>query len=87
MIAYDARALAFIQIQSQMRFFLRLQFKIRPNATWDSLKQEYREDSQVRSVKLQGIRQDFEYVRMKNNKSLSAYLTRLIGLINLSKNV
>lgn len=57
------------------------------NAAWDSLKQEYREDSQVRSVKLQGIRQDFEYVCMKNNKSLSAYLTRLIDLINLSKDV
>lgn len=52
---------------------------------WDILKQEYRGDSQVRAVKLQGIRRAFEYASMRNDEMLSAYMTRLFDLINQMK--
>ncbi|KAI5345500.1 hypothetical protein L3X38_013377 [Prunus dulcis] len=36
----------------------------------------------VRSVKLQGLRRDFEYTRMSDNESLSGYIAKLFDLIN-----
>ncbi|BBH05186.1 multidrug resistance-associated protein 9 [Prunus dulcis] len=38
--------------------------------------------NQVRSVKLQSLRREFEYTRMREDESLSAYLTKLFDLIN-----
>ncbi|XP_028952707.1 uncharacterized protein [Malus domestica] len=52
---------------------------------WDTLKQKYRGDSQVRDVNLQGIRRDFEYARMRKDEMLSTYLTRMFNLINQMK--
>ncbi|CAL8994002.1 unnamed protein product [Prunus brigantina] len=39
----------------------------------------------VRSVKLQNLRREFEYARMRDDETLSGYLTRLNELINLMK--
>lgn len=36
-------------------------------------------------MKLLGIRRDFEYARMRDDESLSVYLTRLFGFINQMK--
>ncbi|BBG99019.1 BURP domain-containing protein, partial [Prunus dulcis] len=36
----------------------------------------------VRSVQLQSLRREFEYTRMREDESLSAYLTKLFDLIN-----
>ncbi|CAL9026746.1 unnamed protein product [Prunus brigantina] len=46
---------------------------------------EYHGGEHVRSVKLQNLRREFEYTRMRDNESLSEYLTRLIELINQMK--
>ena len=51
-------------------------------AVWDILKQEFVGDKQVRSVKLQGLKRDFEYTRMNDNDSLSVYIAKLFDLIN-----
>ncbi|VVA38860.1 PREDICTED: Retrovirus-related Pol poly from transposon, partial [Prunus dulcis] len=53
---------------------------------WDILKQEFRGDKQVRSVKLQGLRREFEYTRMKDSESFSVYAAKLFDLINQMKN-
>lgn len=37
------------------------------------------------AFKLQGIRRDFEYDRMRNGESLSDYLTKVFGLIRQMK--
>lgn len=37
------------------------------------------------TFKLQGIRHDFEYERMRNGESLSDYLTKVFGLIRQMK--
>ncbi|KAI5337863.1 hypothetical protein L3X38_017134 [Prunus dulcis] len=39
----------------------------------------------VRSIKLQGLRRDFEYTRMRDDETLSGYLTRLFELVNQMK--
>ncbi|KAB2602155.1 hypothetical protein D8674_003160 [Pyrus ussuriensis x Pyrus communis] len=36
----------------------------------------------VRNVKLQGLRREFEYTRMRDDESLSAYLTKLFDIMN-----
>lgn len=47
-------------------------------AAWDILKQEFVGDKQVKSIKLQGFRRDFEYTRMKMNHCLHILLDCLI---------
>lgn len=57
-----------------MRFFQRSANHETIKEAWDTLKQEYRGDSQVRAVKLQGIIRDFEYARMMDDGMMSSYL-------------
>ncbi|XP_008245031.1 PREDICTED: uncharacterized protein LOC103343132 [Prunus mume] len=52
---------------------------------WDLLYREYHGGDQVRSVKLQNLRREFEYARMRDDETLSGYLTRLNELINQMK--
>ncbi|CAL8990975.1 unnamed protein product, partial [Prunus brigantina] len=52
---------------------------------WNLLHGEYHGGDHVRSIKLQNLRREFEYTRMHENESLSAYLTRLNELINQMK--
>lgn len=49
---------------------------------WDLLYEECHGGDQVRSVKLQNLRREFEYARMCDNGPLSGYLTRLNEFIN-----
>ncbi|XP_068344294.1 uncharacterized protein [Pyrus communis] len=46
---------------------------------------EYHGGDQVRSIKLQNLRHEFKYTRMRDDESLSGYLTRLNELINQMK--
>ncbi|XP_048441137.1 uncharacterized protein LOC125477755 [Pyrus x bretschneideri] len=52
---------------------------------WDLLYGEYHVGDQVRSVKLQNLRREFEYAVMRDDETLSGYLTRLNDLINQMK--
>ncbi|KAI5323580.1 hypothetical protein L3X38_032652 [Prunus dulcis] len=52
---------------------------------WNLLYNEYHSGDQVSSVKLQNLRREFEYMRMRENEPLTAYLTRLNELINQMK--
>ncbi|CAL2231893.1 unnamed protein product [Prunus armeniaca] len=47
--------------------------------------QELRGDKKVRSVKLQALRREFEYIRMQEDDSLSDYITKLLELVNHMK--
>ncbi|CAN6708496.1 unnamed protein product [Malus baccata var. baccata] len=78
----DARALGIIQGAVSDQFFPHIATLETAKEAWDILKQEYVGDKQVRSVKLQGLRRDFEYTRMSESESLAAYLARLFDLIN-----
>ncbi|KAM2961184.1 hypothetical protein FF1_030791 [Malus domestica] len=78
----DAKALGLIQGAVSDEIFPRISHEETSKGAWDILQQEYHGDKQVRSVKLQGLRREFEYTRMRDDESLSVYLTKLFDLIN-----
>ena len=82
----DAKALGIIQSAVSKEIFPRIVNQETSKGAWDILKQEFRGDKQVRSVKLQGLRREFEYTRMKDSESLSVYLARLFDIMNHMKN-
>ncbi|CAL9009979.1 unnamed protein product [Prunus brigantina] len=84
-VVKDARALGIIQGAVSDQNFPRIATQETAKAVWDILKQEFVGDKQVRSVKLQGLRHDFEYIRMNDNESLFGYIAQLFGLINQMK--
>ncbi|CAL8167828.1 unnamed protein product [Prunus armeniaca] len=81
----DARALGIIQGAVSDQIFLRIATQESAKAAWDILKQEFVGDKQVRSVKLQGLRRDFEYTHMNDSETLSGYIAKLFDLINQMK--
>ena len=81
----DARALGLIQSAVSDQLFPRIVNEETSKGAWDLLKLEFRGDKQVRNVKLQGLRREFEYTRMKDSESLSVYLVRLFDIVNHMK--
>ncbi|XP_050113988.1 uncharacterized protein LOC126592334 [Malus sylvestris] len=81
-IVRDAKALGIIQGAVSDQIFPRIAIQETANAAWNVLKQEFVGDKQVRPMKLQGLRRDFEYTRMGENESFSAYLVRQFDLIS-----
>ncbi|KAB2603633.1 hypothetical protein D8674_004638 [Pyrus ussuriensis x Pyrus communis] len=81
-VVKDARALGIIQGTVSDQIFPRITTQENAKAGWDILKQEFVGDKQVRSVKLQGLRQDFEYTCMNDSESLCVYIAKLFNLIN-----
>ncbi|KAB2620418.1 hypothetical protein D8674_039361 [Pyrus ussuriensis x Pyrus communis] len=84
-VVKDARALGIIQGAVSDQIFPRIATQESAKAAWDILKQEFVGDKQVRSVKLQGLRREFEYTRMNDSESLSVYIAKLFDLINQMK--
>nr|XP_028959333.1 uncharacterized protein LOC108173865 [Malus domestica] len=78
----DANALGIIQNAVSDQIFPRIANADSSKIAWDLLFGEYHGGDQVRSVKLQNLRREFEYARMRDDESLSSYLTRLNELIN-----
>ncbi|CAL8992316.1 unnamed protein product [Prunus brigantina] len=81
----DARALGLIQSAVSDQLFLKSVNEETTKGAWEILKLEFRGDKQVRNVKLQGLRREFEYTRMKDSESLSVYLVRLFDMLNQMK--
>ena len=81
----DAKALAIIHGAVSAEIFPRISNEETSKAAWDVLDEEYRGTTEVRAVKLQSLRRDFEYTRMKEGESLEDYLTRLTDIVNQMK--
>ncbi|KAI5310935.1 hypothetical protein L3X38_040740 [Prunus dulcis] len=81
----DAKALGIIQNAVSDQIFPRIANAESSKMAWDLLYGEYHGGDQVRSVKLQNLRREFEYSRMRDDETLSGYLTRLNDLINQMK--
>ncbi|KAM2280110.1 hypothetical protein ACFX1S_040866 [Malus domestica] len=73
----DAKALGIIQSVVSDQIFPRIANADSTKVAWDLLYSEYHGGDQVRFVKLQNHRREFEYTRMRDDESLSGYLTRL----------
>lgn len=78
----DAKALGLIQGAVSNEIFPRISHEETSKGAWNILQQEFHGDKQVRSVKLQSLRREFEYTRMKDDESLTAYVTKLFDSIN-----
>ncbi|CAN6721174.1 unnamed protein product [Malus baccata var. baccata] len=78
----DAKALGIIQNAGSNQIFPRIANAESAKMAWDLLYEEYHGGDQVPSVKLQNLRRECEYARMRDDESLSSYLTRLNELIN-----
>ncbi|XP_016652445.1 PREDICTED: uncharacterized protein LOC107881904 [Prunus mume] len=81
----DAKALGIIQNAVSDQIFPRKANADSAKMAWDLLYSEYHGGEHVRSVKLQNLIREFEYTRMRDNETLSDYLTRLNELINQMK--
>ncbi|CAL9001571.1 unnamed protein product, partial [Prunus brigantina] len=76
----DAKALGIIQNSVSDQIFPRIATADSARMAWNLLHGEYHGGDH-----LQNLRREFEYTRMHENESLSAYLTRLNELINQMK--
>ncbi|TQD93427.1 hypothetical protein C1H46_020946 [Malus baccata] len=81
----DAKALGIIQNSVTDQVFPRIAHEETSKGAWDKLKEEYRGDVKVRKVKLQTLRRDFEYARMKEGEPLNDYFSRMFELVNQLK--
>ncbi|CAN6699574.1 unnamed protein product [Malus baccata var. baccata] len=81
----DAKALGIIQNAVSDQIFPGIANADFAKMAWDLLYGEYHGGDQVRFVKRQNLRREFEYARMRDDETLSGYLTRLNELINQMK--
>ncbi|KAI5332974.1 hypothetical protein L3X38_023103 [Prunus dulcis] len=81
----DTKALGIIQNAVSDQIFPRIANADSSKMAWNLLYSEYHGGEHVRSVKLQNLRHEFEYTRMRDSETLSEYLTRLTELINQMK--
>ena len=83
----NAKSLSLIQGALTDELFPRIKNEKTAKGAWDILRREFRGDKKVKAVKLQAVRADFEYMRMKNGESLDAYLARFFGTVNNLKSL
>nr|XP_028952695.1 uncharacterized protein LOC114822485 [Malus domestica] len=69
----DAKALGIIQNAVSDQIFLRIANSDSAKVACDLLYGEYHGGDQVRSVKLQNLKREFEYARMRDDESMSRY--------------
>ncbi|KAM1349820.1 hypothetical protein EV1_003830 [Malus domestica] len=84
-IKRDAKAFGVIQNAISDEIFPRISNETSAKLAWDVLEKVYRGSTKVRAVKLQSLRRDFEYIRMKDDELLDDYLSRLSEIINQMK--
>ncbi|CAN6572549.1 unnamed protein product [Malus baccata var. baccata] len=84
-IKRDAKALGVIQNAISYEIFSRISNETSAKSAWDMLEKVYRGSTKVRAVKLQSLRRDFEYIRMKDDELLDDFLSRLSEIIDQMK--
>lgn len=77
----DAHAMAIIQQAVHDQLFSRIAAASTAKESWEILKMEYEGDSQVKAVKLQWLRREFENLSMKEGEPIGDYLGVLLHLL------
>ncbi|XP_076947557.1 uncharacterized protein LOC143619546 [Bidens hawaiensis] len=77
-----AHAMAIIQQAIHDQLFSRVAAASTAKETWEILKLEFQGDSQVKAVKLQGLRRDFENLLMKEGEVIGDYFGRVMALVS-----
>ncbi|KAD1605691.1 hypothetical protein E3N88_42566 [Mikania micrantha] len=78
----DAHAMAIMQQAVHDQLFSRIAAATSARETWEILRLEYEGDDQVKAIKLQGLRRDFENLSMKDNESVGDYFSRVMGIVS-----
>ncbi|XP_076907607.1 uncharacterized protein LOC143564114 [Bidens hawaiensis] len=78
----DAHAMAIIQQAMHDQFFSRIAAASTTKESWEILKMEIQGDSQVKAIKLQGLRRDFENLSMKESEVVGHYFGRVMALVS-----
>ncbi|XP_076907079.1 uncharacterized protein LOC143563426 [Bidens hawaiensis] len=78
----DAYAMALIQQAVHDQLFSRVATPSIAKETWEILKMEFEGDSQVKFVKLQGLRRDFENLAMKEGELIGEYFGRVMDIVS-----
>ncbi|KAK1417486.1 hypothetical protein QVD17_26615 [Tagetes erecta] len=74
----DAQAMTIIQQGIHDSLFSRIAAADSAKDTWDILRIEYQGDSQVQSIKLQGLRRAFENMSMKDDENIGDYFSKVM---------
>nr|TKR89970.1 hypothetical protein D5086_0000238150 [Populus alba] len=83
----NAKALSLIQGALTDDLFPRIRNEKTTKGAWDILSREFRGDKKVRVVKLQAVREDFQYKRMAEGESLDGYLAKFFTTVNNLKSL
>ncbi|XP_076928909.1 uncharacterized protein LOC143593050 [Bidens hawaiensis] len=78
----DAHAMAIIQQAIHDQLFSRTSAASTAKETWEILKMEYQGDSQVKAIKLRGLRREFENLALKESEAVGDYLGRVMALVS-----
>ncbi|XP_076882641.1 uncharacterized protein LOC143531179 [Bidens hawaiensis] len=78
----DARALSLIQKAVHDEVFSRIAAAITSKQAWTLLQAEYQGDSKVKTVKLQGLRREFEKLQMKEGEGIADFLSKVMKIVN-----
>lgn len=78
----DAYAMALIQQAVHEHLFSRIAAATNAKECWEILQMEYQGDEQVMGVKLQGLRREFENLRMKEGEPVGDYFSRVMAIVS-----
>lgn len=53
-----------------------------PKEAWDKLKEEFEVNERVKTVKLLGLKRDFEMLQMKEEETVKEYSSKLFDTVN-----
>ncbi|KAK4393534.1 Retrovirus-related Pol polyprotein from transposon RE2 [Sesamum angolense] len=83
--AKDSEALYYIQTAVADHIFPRISVATSAKEAWSILQKEYQGSANVRIIKLQTLRRDFENMKMKDSEIIDEYYTKVRELVNQLK--
>ena len=81
-LAKKPKALTYIHAAVSEVIFTRIMAYESPKEAWDKLKEEFEGSERVKSVKLLGLKREFEMLRLKEGEKLKDYSSKLMEIVN-----
>ncbi|XP_076891338.1 uncharacterized protein LOC143542690 [Bidens hawaiensis] len=78
----DAHAMAIIQQVVHDQLFSRIAAASSAKKTWEILKLEFQGDTQVKAIKLLGLRREFENLAMRESEAVGDYFGWVMALVS-----
>ncbi|XP_033145473.1 uncharacterized protein LOC103839411 isoform X1 [Brassica rapa] len=78
----DTLALQILQTAVSDQIFSRIAAASTSKEAWDALKEEYKSSPQVRLIKLQTLRREYENLKMYENEDIKVFTDKIVELAN-----